>query len=262
MAAVVGRGVHVGRRLEAGALDGGANARVVVPGWLEENGHRVDAADRDPRRSAFEGRGGADETRAVATERHRRETVRRATGRGQRDGRQQLAHGNRRQVDAEEEVGGRDGPLAARAQNRERRVEGDEERRQVIRRVVRANVAADRAPVPHLHVRDLRGHLCEDRARDLHLGREHDLRIRRHRADLEGVARHGDSAQLVEPVQVDQRVRGGRARLHDVDQRLASGERPRALVGFEQAHRFFDGGRARVLDLTQEHAVNLTHNSC
>ena len=64
-----------------------------------------------------------------------------------RDLRQQLALPDGGQVDAEEELVGRHRPLAAGALDRERRAEGGEQRREVVRRVVDADVAADRAAV-------------------------------------------------------------------------------------------------------------------
>ena len=76
-----------------------------------------------------------------------------------------------RQVDAEEELLGRDRALAVGALDRERRAERGEQRRKVVRRVVDADVAADRAAVADLDVGDRRGDLGEDRPRDLDLGR-------------------------------------------------------------------------------------------
>ena len=51
------------------------------------------------------------------------------------------------------------------------------------------------------------------------------------------VAGELDPLQLVEPVQVDEHVRRGGARLHDVDQRLAAGERAGAVVRREDRER-------------------------
>ena len=63
--------------------------------------------------------------------------------------------------------------------------------------------------------------------------------------------------QLLEPVQVDEHVGRGGARLHDVDQRLAAGERARAVVRREERERLGDGRRLRVLDLAQQHGAIL-----
>ena len=131
----------------------------------------------------------------------------------------------------------------------------------MVRRVVRADVAADRAAVAHLHVGDLGGDLGEDRPGDVHLRRAHHLRVGRHRAEPQRVARDRDRAQLVEPVQVDEHVRRGGARLHHVDERLAAGERPRALVRAQERDRLVHRGRPRVLDLAEEHGENLTQMS-
>jgi hypothetical protein len=123
----------------------------------------------------------------------------------------------------------------------------------VVRGVVRADVAADRAAIPHLYVRDQRAHLGEDRPRHLDLRRLEQLRVRRHGADLERVAGDRDRPQLVQPIQVDEDVRRGRAGLHHVDQRLAAGQRAGALVSREEPDRFVHGGRARIFDLAKEH---------
>ena len=123
----------------------------------------------------------------------------------------------------------------------------------MVRRVVRADVAADRAPVADLDVGDLGGHLGQDRPRDVDLGRGHDLGVGRHRAQLERVARDRDRAQLLEPVQVDEHVRRGGARLHHVHERLAAGERAGAFVRAKQPDRLFDGGRPRIFDLAKKH---------
>ena len=85
------------------------------------------------------------------------------------------------------------------------------------------------------------------------LGR-HDLRVGGHCADLERPVRPElDPLQVVEPVQVDQRVRRAGARFHDVDQRLAACESPGAVVGGEQLERFREGRRLGVGDLAEKH---------
>ena len=49
------------------------------------------------------------------------------------------------------------------------------------------------------------------------------------------------------------------ASLHDVDERLAAGERASSVVLAEEAHGLRDGARSRVLDLTQQHGPSLRH---
>ena len=67
-----------------------------------------------------------------------------------------------------------------------------------------------------------------------------------------------DPAQLGEAVDVDEHVGGRRAGLHDVDQRLAAGERAGAVVRGEQLESLRHGLRLRVLDLAQQHAGDPT----
>ena len=55
----------------------------------------------------------------------------------------------------------------------------------MVRRVVDADVAADRPSVPDLHVANRGGHLREDGPGDIDLGGVDDLCQRRHRAQLE-----------------------------------------------------------------------------
>ena len=174
---------------------------------------------------------------------------------GHVDLREQLALADGGHVHAEEELVGGDRSLAALPADREGRVERDEERREVVRRIAHADVPADRPAVPHLDVGDRRRHLREDRPRHVDLGRGLQLRVRDHRADLE------------HPVggEADRRAarrdrRGRRARpataarcLHHVDERLPAGERARAVVRREHRDRLLDRGRACVLDLAQEH---------
>ena len=82
----------------------------------------------------------------------------------------------------------------------------------------------------------------------------HELGVGRHRADRERpVAGELDPAQLLEPVQVDEHVGRGRARLHDVDQRLPAGERAGAVVRGEQLQSLRDRPRLCVFDLAQQH---------
>ena len=94
----------------------------------------------------------------------------------------------------------------------------------MVRRVVDADVSAERPPVPDLDVRHRRGDLGEDRSAHLDLGRAHDRGERRHRADLERRAGDGDRPELVEIGEVDQHVGRGGPLLHDVDERLAPRE--------------------------------------
>ena len=123
----------------------------------------------------------------------------------------------------------------------------------MVGRVVGADVAADRAAVSHLHVGDLRADLAEDRP-GARLARLDELGVGRHRADLErAVAREVDALELLDAAQVDQRVGRAGARLHHVDERLAAGERPRAVVGGEELDRLCERRGPCISDFTQKH---------
>ena len=197
-------------------------------------GHRADAADRDAR-TTVQRRGGGDDRNAVSPDRDRAEAVL-AAGRN-RDLRQQLAGTDGGRVDAEEELVRRHGSLAVRSGDGERRAQCDEQRRQVVGRIVRADVAADRSAVAHLHVRDSARDLPENRSRARGVV-GNKFRVGRHRADLDGTAAEiAHAAQLVEILEIDENVRRGDACLHHVDERLTAGERTRALVLAQQADR-------------------------
>src|SRR5207247_1816757 len=113
----------------------------------------------------------------------------------------------------------------------------------------------DRAAVARLNVSDLGADLPEDRPRP-RLGGFHQLRVRGHGADRNrAVGGEVDSLQLLEILEVDQDVRRGRPRLHDVDQRLPAGEGAGAVVLREQAHSVLNARRASVLDLPEKHAI-------
>ena len=80
------------------------------------------------------------------------------------------------------------------------------------------------------------------------------LGVGRHRADRERpVGGELDALQVVEPVQVDEHVGRGGARLHHVDQGLAAGERAGAVVRREDREGLRDGRRLCVFDLPQQH---------
>jgi hypothetical protein len=107
-----------------------------------------------------------------------------------RDGylREELALPHRGHVDADEELVRGDRALARLPADREGRVEREKERRQVVRRVCDADVAADRATVPYLHVADRRATSARIGAR-LDLGGADELRVGDHGADLEQAVR-------------------------------------------------------------------------
>ncbi len=217
---------------------------------MQDDGHRVDTTERD-RHAAVHRCGRARDAGSVGAERHCGETV--ATTGGHRDLRQHLARPDRRQVNTEKEVGCRHGALATCPGNRHLRTERRHQRRQVVRGVARAEVAADRAAIANLHVGDLRADLTDDRPRP-RFARFDELGVRRHGADLErSVGAELDALQLLDRGQVDERIGRARARLHHVDQGLAAGEGACTVVGRQQLDRFPKRSRPRISDLTKKH---------
>ena len=71
--------------------------------------------------------------------------------------------------------------------------------------------------------------------------------------DERAVGAELDPLQLLDAAQVDERVGRAGARLHHVDQRLAAGERARAVVRREQLDRFGERGGPRISDLAKKH---------
>jgi hypothetical protein len=101
----------------------------------------------------------------------------------------------------------------------------------VVRRVVRAEVAPDRAAISHLHIGDLGRDLGEDGPCGADFGRRHQRRIGDHRPELEpAVGRLGNRPQLLDSSQIDEHVGCRHARLHHVHERLPAGQRPRTVV--------------------------------
>src|SRR2546422_6156997 len=119
----------------------------------------------------------------------------------------------------------------------------------MVRRVVRADVAPDRAPVANLNVGDLVADLAQNWARTRLRGLD-DVGVGRHRTELErAVGAELDATQLTDVREVDEDVRRGGTRLHDVDQCLAPGECTSTVVGAEKAQGFLNARGTSVLDL-------------
>ena len=70
-----------------------------------------------------------------------------------------------------------------------------------------------------------------------------DSRVARERADRDPAAVLAHVAQVVEPVDVDERRRPCNAELQRRNQRVAAGEQLRVLVGAEQLDRLLDRSR-------------------
>ena len=213
------------------------------------------------RAPAVADRGGdVDDPGALLAERRPRPS-RRPRRPQRRDGhaRQHLARRDGGQVDALEELVGVDRALGLERADRHRRAGRRHQRRQVIGRVVDAEVAADGAAVPHLDVGDRERDLGQDRARGAHRVGADQLVVGDHRADARARRRAGlDRAQLVDPVQVDDQLRRRDPCLHHVDEALPAGERAGVLARREQPHGLVHGLRPRVFDLPQQHGASLT----
>ena len=185
VAAVVGRAVDVGRRIE---LRAGARPRErrrsSVRCHVDEHGDRVDAAERDPRPAVPRHAAALTmhvPSRPIVTASKPSAAVR---GGGIEIESSSSPGADRGHVDAEEELVGRDRRARRPRRGSSTRAERNEQRRKVVRRVARADVAADRSAVPHLDVGDRAGDLGEDRPRGPDF-REARSRVGRHRADLE-----------------------------------------------------------------------------
>ena len=154
-----------------------------------------------------------------------------------RDLRQQLARADRGHVDAEEEV--------LRVDRRARR-----RRRRSSSRAPSATISGGRwfvgsfaqmLPPIVPRFRTWTSAICAQTSPRIGRARASALStivgVGRHRADLERRRRAPSSMPFSSSsaVQVDERVGRGDARLHHVDERLAAGERPRAVVLREQA---------------------------
>ena len=123
----------------------------------------------------------------------------------------------------------------------------------MVRRVVGADVPADRPAVADLHVGDLRSDLADDRA-GARLGALDQVGDRGHRADVEAaVDAELDPPQILERGEIDDRLGRGGARLHDVDERLSAREDAGALVRREKLERLRQRGRSGVSDLCRKH---------
>jgi hypothetical protein len=127
----------------------------------------------------------------------------------------------------------------------------------VVRGVAGADVAADRAAVSHLDVGDHPRHIGDDGPSRVHLGRVDEVGVRRHRPELEpALGGDADLPQLVERVEIDQHVGRGRARLHDVQERLPAGEGARVGVAGEETDRVLDRGGTRIFHRSQQHGAS------
>ena len=114
--------------------------------------------------------------------------------------------------------------------------------------------------VSHLDVGDGACDLGEDRPGDLDLrgGRAGWLSVTiAPSSSADSSAEKPMRAELGDAGQIDEHVGRGGPLLHHVDQRLPAGESSRAVVLAEQAHRLLEGGRAHVLDLSQQHGASL-----
>jgi hypothetical protein len=116
--------------------------------------------------------------------------------------------------DAGEEVDGGNRPLTALPASDELRVEGEDDRREIGRRVAVSDRAADRPPVPYLRIADLAGGERHDRALLLQERRPGDVRMPGQCTDRDAIPVLADVRQLADPPDVDEKRRPGDAELH------------------------------------------------
>ena len=120
--------------------------------------------------------------------------------------------------------------------------------------------AADRAAVAHLDVADVSERLGEDRE-SLRERRFQHLPVRRERADRDPAVPVADAAQLGEPADVDQPVRGSDAELEERQQGLAARDQLGAAgVLREQPQGVVKALGARVLECGGDH--DCTSEAC
>jgi hypothetical protein len=112
---------------------------------------------------------------------------------------------------------------------------------------------AERSPVTHLRIRDLRRRRRDQPSVvvDLRVALHHAVRC--HRADHQGVAVVADPAQLVDPAEVDDRFERGQPEPQYREQALPAGQHLGVLVVAQQCHRVVDRGRRVVLESCRDH---------
>ena len=173
----------------------------------------------------------------------------------------QLATGQQRDPDAQQqlvgrqgrppvgrpELGGRDRPLAADGAQHERRIGGEQDRQRVTGRRGVGDVAAERPAVLDLGRADRRGRLDQHGEMLAAERRAPDLRVRRQGAEGDRVAVDRDPAQLIEPPQVEDRVRR-LARAHRSARPSGRCRRRSAGPGPSASDRVGLGQRARAGD--------------
>ena len=162
------------------------------------------------------------------------------------DAQQQFVGRQRRLPVGRPELGGRDRPLAADGAQHERRVGGEQDRQRVTGRRGVGDVAAERPAVLDLGRTDRRGRLDQHGEMLATERRAPDLRVGRQGAEADRVALDRDPAQLVEPPQVEDRVRRFTELTGQRDHQVgAAGDRPRRALGEDRVRL---GQRARAGD--------------
>lgn len=126
--------------------------------------------------------------------------------------------------------------------------------------VVDADVAAQGAPVAHLHVGDGAGDLRQLRPGHRNLVGRDQAGERDRGADLDCRARgrEADGLQLLETGDVHEHVRRSGPLFHHVDERLAASENTCPIVVSEETDGLLEGVRTHVLNLAQEHGREST----
>ena len=170
-------------------------------------------------------------------------------GRGEPDLGQELGRREGRGQLGQEEVPGRDGPLARRPAGRQARLEAQRHGRQLGRRVGVAQAAADGPAVPDLEVPDPRERVGQERR--VPGGERAPLHgaLSGHRPDGEAAGPDPDVRQLRDAVEVDQPLGRGEAHVQERDEALAPGEELRLVAVLrELGDGLVDRADGRVLE--------------
>ena len=170
---------------------------------------------------------------------------------------QLVGRGRRRQV-GHEELLRRQHALAARGSQDQLAVERGDDGRQLAGGIGVGEAAADRPPVPDLHVTDLRHRLGEERAALAHERGRLDGALAGHRPDGEMPVVEADAREAVDVVEIDDVRRPHEAEAQQRDEALPAREHLRLVaVPREDAERLVDRARAQVVESRRLHGPSM-----
>ena len=144
--------------------------------------------------------------------------------------------------------------LPARGSQDQLAVERRDDGWQLARGIGVGEAAADRSPIPDLHVTDLRHRLGEERAALAHERRRLDGTLARHRSDREMAVVESDAREAADVVEIDEVRRPHEAEAQQRHEALTTREHLRLVaVPREDAERFVDRARAQVVESRRLH---------